>query len=131
MKEIEELIKLAEYNHSLDLQRGEKNYLSLEWALDQIKAEVDEVKAELKPHNIPYIEDELSDILWSFFMGIEKFRYEGYEVSVQRVIKRALKKYQERVLPLKGNKEQDKIIWQRVKKQQKEALQKEKKILNS
>jgi len=125
MKEIEELIKLAKYNHKLDLKRGQKEYLSLDWALDEIKAEVDEVKKELKPNNTPFIEDELSDILWGLFMGIEKFKYEGYDISAKRVVKRALKKYQERVLALKGEEVADREIWDRVKKKQKEALQKE------
>ncbi len=125
MKEINELIELSQYNHKLDLKRGQKEYLSLDWALNEIKAEVQEVKEELKPNNIPKIEDELGDILWGFFMSIEKFKYEGYEVDVKRVIKRALKKYKERVLPLKGEIKADREIWDRVKKKQKLELEKE------
>ena len=125
MKEINELIELSQYNHKLDLKRGQKEYLSLEWALNEIKAEVQEVKEELKPNNIPKIEDELGDILWGFFMSIEKFKYDGYEVDVKRVIKRALKKYKERVLPLKGEVKVDREIWDRVKKKQKIELEKE------
>ena len=122
MKEIEELIELSKYNHKLDSKRGQEVYLNLEWALNQIKAEVEEVKAELKPNNIPKIEDELGDILWGFFMSMEKFKYEGYEVDVKRVIKRALKKYKERVLPLKGEIKADREIWDRVKEKQKREL---------
>ena len=122
MKEIDELIELSRYNHKLDLKRGQKEYLSLEWALNEIIAEVEEVKAELKDNNIPRIEDELGDILWGFFMSMEKFKYEGYEVDVKRVIKRALKKYKERVLPLKGEIKADREIWDRVKEKQKKEL---------
>jgi NTP pyrophosphatase (non-canonical NTP hydrolase) len=122
MKEIEELIELSKYNHKLDSKRGQEVYLNLEWALNQIKAEVEEVKAELKPNNIPKIEDELGDILWGFFMSMEKFKYDGYEIDVKRVIKRALKKYKERVLPLKGEIKADREIWDRVKEKQKREL---------
>ena len=125
MKEIDELIELSKYNHKLDLKRGQKVYLDLEWALNEIKAEVEEVKAELKPNNTPRIEDELGDILWGLFMSIEKFKYEGHDVDAKRVIKRALKKYKERILPLKGEIEADEKIWKEVKQKQKEELLKE------
>ena len=125
MKEIDELIELSKYNHKLDLKRGQDRYLSIDWALNQIAEEVLEVKDELKPNNTPFIEDELGDILWGLFMAIEKLKEEGFVTSHENIIKRALKKYKERILPLKGEEIADREIWDRVKQEQKEALREE------
>ena len=129
VKEIEKLIELSKYNHKLDLKRGQDKYLSINWALSEIAVEVQEVKEELKPNNTPFIEDELSDILWGLFMAIEKLKEAGYVTSHEAVIKRALKKYEQRVLSLIGESKADKDIWARVKKEQKEALFREKQEL--
>jgi len=129
VKEIEKLIELSKYNHKLDLKRGQDKYLSINWALSEIAVEVQEVKEELKPNNTPFIEDELSDILWGLFMAIEKLKEAGYVTSHEAVIKRALNKYEQRVLSLIGESKADKEIWARVKKEQKEALFREKQEL--
>ena len=125
MQEIDELIELSKHNHKLDLKRGQDRYLSIDWALNEIIAEVNEVKDELKPNNTPYIEDELGDILWGLFIAIEKLKEEGFVTSHESIIRRALKKYKERVMPLKGEEIADAEIWDRVKQEQKEALREE------
>ena len=129
MKEIEKLIELSKYNHKLDLKRGQDKYLSINWALSEIATEVQEVKEELEPNNTPFIEDELGDILWGLFMAIEKLKEVGYITSHEAIIKRALKKYEQRVLSLVGESKADKEIWSRVKQEQKEALFREKQEL--
>ena len=125
MKEIEELIKLTEYKHKLDIKRGSTKYKDINWVLEQIKKELDEVKEEIKPNNAPFLEDELADILWGLFIAIEKLKDEGLVSNHQNIIKRALKKYKERVLPLKGKLPEDERIWDEVKQRQKRELLKE------
>ncbi len=41
------------------------------WLLNEILEEIEEVREELKPDNIPYIEDELGDILWGWLILVE------------------------------------------------------------
>ena len=132
MKEIEELIKLAAYKHKIDMQKGREAFNDINWLLDEVKAEVDEVKEEIQEQNSPFLEDELGDILWALFMLIEKLRDKDLISSHENIIKRALKKYQERIFALKAKSlEEDEKIWQAVKAKQKEALKNEKKELNN
>jgi len=132
MKEIEELIKLAEYKNRIDLQKGRELYNDITWLLNEIKAEVDEVKEEIQEQNTPFLEDELGDILWALFMLIQKLKEKNLISSHENIIKRALKKYQERVLSIKGQSlEEDEKIWQAVKTKQKKQLQEEKEELKN
>jgi len=132
MKEIEELIKLAEYKNRIDLQKGREAYNDITWLLNEIKAEVDEVKEEIQEQNTPFLEDELGDILWALFMLIQKLKEKNLISSHENIIKRALKKYQERVLSIKGQSlEEDEKIWQAVKTKQKKQLQEEKEELKN
>ena len=124
MNKIEKLIDLAKHNHEIDLKRGEKEFLDLNWALDEIISEVHEVKAEMKKGNSPYLEDELGDILWGLFMLIAKLEKDDYVTSFDNIFQRSLNKYQERVLSLKGDKNDDQI-WKDVKAKQKIYLKEE------
>jgi len=123
MKELEELLKLATKKHKIDIKRGDKKYLNLEWALDEIISEVQEVKDEIKPNNTPYLEDELGDILWGWFMAVEKLKDKGYVRGHKEIFTRTLQKYKERIEPLVGFLPEDKKIWQEVKTKQKRALE--------
>ncbi len=120
-----ELIHLAKINRQKDIKRGTPKYLDNNWLLDSIKEEVDEVREEIKELNLPKLEDELCDILWAWMMLVEGLHSQklirGHEVILQR----ALKKYKERILPLKGEKIEDEIIWQEVKKRQLKELEEE------
>ncbi len=73
-----------------------------DWLLNEILEEIEEVREELKPDNIPYLEDELGDILWGWLILVEKLKNQGLVTSHENIIKRALKKYQERIEPLTG-----------------------------
>jgi len=125
MQNLKKLIDLVAYKKQLDLTRAEPNFMDNEWLLDAIIAEVEEVKEEIKPNNRAYLEDELSDILWGWLSLVENLKGEGLVGSHEAVFKRALKKYEERILPLKGTSE-DHAIWREVKGRQKEELQREK-----
>ncbi len=124
MKELEELIKLSKKKAEIDKKRGEKNYFDFEWLLNEISNELIEVKEEIKENNHPYLEDELGDILWGWIILVKKLQDEGLVNSHDAIFKRALKKYQERILPLKGD-SSDNDIWQKVKNKQKKALKEE------
>jgi hypothetical protein len=53
---------------------------------------------------------------------VENLKAKGYVGSHETVIKRALKKYEECILPLHGD-ERDHEIWREVKAKQKEVLE--------
>jgi NTP pyrophosphatase (non-canonical NTP hydrolase) len=124
MQEIKELIELSNLKDTIDIKRGEEKYFDIEWLIGELLSEVDEVKEEIKENNTPLLEDELGDILWSWLILIQKLKAKGLVTSHENIIKRALKKYQQRITPLKGNKE-DCEIWKRVKEKQKLELKKE------
>jgi len=124
MQNIKKLIELVAYKKQLDQKRAEPKFTNNKWLLDAIITEVEEVKEEIKPNNKAYLEDELSDILWGWLSLIENLKSEGLVGSHEDIFKRALKKYEERILPLKGTNE-DYAIWKDVKKKQKEMLVKE------
>ena len=126
MKEIKELINLVAYKHQLDLKRNEEKYMDTNWIAQAIVDEVTEVKEEIKPNNIAHLEDELSDILWGWLTLIENLKDKGYVDSHESIIERALKKYEERILPLYGD-ERDHDVWREVKAKQKKMLESEKK----
>ena len=124
MKDLVELIELSKVKCEIDVKRGEKKYFDFDWLLNEISSEILEVKEEIKEDNYPYLEDELGDIMWGWIILVQKLKESGYVNSHETIFKRALKKYQERILPLKGDMS-DNETWQRVKKKQKEALERE------
>ena len=129
MNECQELIELSKLNHQKDIKRGTKRYLENSSLLKAIVSEVQEVKEEIRGNNTPKLEDELCDILWGWMMLVENLKDLGLVSSHEKILKRALKKYQERILPLVGEEVKDELIWQEVKKQQNEALKREQELL--
>jgi len=128
MKELKKLIELADYKHQLDLKRAEPKYVDTTWLLDAIVEEVQEVKEEIKPNNKAHLEDELSDILWGWLTLVENLKAEGMVGSHEDIFKRALKKYEERILVLKGT-DEDHAIWKEVKAEQKLRLEEERGLI--
>jgi len=126
MEALEKLIALAKHKQQIDLKRGETKFMNPHWLLDSIRDEVEEVREEIKADNKAYLEDELSDILWGWMVLVEKLKDDNYVGSHEEIIKRALKKYEERILPLNGD-SADHEIWREVKAWQKEVLAKERK----
>ncbi len=124
MKSLKKLIKLAAHKHQIDITRGEAKYMDSDWLLNAIVEEVQEVKEEIRANNVAHLEDELSDILWGWLTIVEKLKDEGYVTSHEAILKRGLKKYEERILALKGD-ERDHVIWKEVKARQKEELERE------
>jgi len=124
MNEVQELIALARHKSVIDTKRGEAKYFDYDWMIGCILSEVDEVKAEIKEGNSVHLEDELGDILWTLHIICAKLENDGLIVSTENIYKRALQKYNERILPLKGN-QNDHRIWQEVKAKQKAQLESE------
>ena len=125
MKECNEFIELAKWTHKVDIKRDYKEYIDPKFYMEQIICETKESLEEIKPDNIPYLEAELGDILWSWLMAIENLKTQGLVRGHEEIIKRALKKFQERMLPIKGEIEYDEKLWIEVKQKQKEALKRE------
>jgi len=121
MQNLKKLIELVAYKKQLDFKRAEPKFTDYEWLLDAIITEVKEVKEEIKPNNRAYLEDELSDILWGWLSLVENLKKDGFVGSHEDIFQRGLKKYEERILPLKGTSE-DHAIWKEVKRKQKEKL---------
>lgn len=125
MQSIKKLINLAQHKNQIDIKRDEAKYMNHEWLLQSIIDEVNEVREEIQTHNTAHLEDELSDILWSWMILVEKLKHKKYIESHEAIFERALKKYEERILPLQGN-SNDHLIWKAVKTKQKEELKAEK-----
>ena len=121
---MKKLIELVAHKHQIDLKRAEAKYMDSDWLLNAIVEEVQEVKEEIRPNNIAHLEDELSDILWGWLTIVEKLKDEGYVTSHEAILERGLKKYEQRILSLKGD-ERDHAIWKEVKARQKEELERE------
>ena len=121
---MKKLIELVAYKHQIDLKRAEAKYMDSEWLLNAIVEEVQEVKDEIKPNNVAHLEDELSDVLWGWLTIVEKLKDEGYVTSHEAILERGFKKYEQRILSLKGD-ERDHVIWKEVKAWQKEELEME------
>ncbi len=130
MSDINELINLAKQKHQIDLKRDSVKYIDPNWILNHLTSEIEEVKQEIKPDNIPFLEDELADILWNWMMMVEILQGKEYIGSHEDIIKRAIKKYEERISPLNGN-DADKDIWSEVKARQKLELKKEQRLNQS
>jgi len=126
METLEKLLALAKHKQQIDIKRGETKFMNPHWLLDSIRDEVEEVREEIKPDNLAYLEDELSDILWGWLVLVEKLKDDNYVGTHEEIMKRALKKYEERILPLNGD-NTDHKIWKEVKMKQKEALREENK----
>lgn len=125
MQSLKQLLELIEHKHQLDLKRENPKYLDPQWLLDSIAEELEEVRKEIKPNNLPHLEDELCDIFWGWLTLVQKLEKQEYIGSYESIIQRTLTKYEERILPLEGN-NNDHAIWQEVKAKQKEALKREK-----
>ena len=125
---IQKLIKLADKKDKIDIKRGEAKYFDDTWIINELLSEIKEVQDEIRPNNQPFLEDELGDILWGWLILVQKLKAKGLVTSHEAIIKRAFKKYSMRISALKGD-SSDNQRWQEVKKRQKEALQKEQKLL--
>ncbi len=129
-QKIEKIFEIARYKHKLDIQRKDSQRLDPYYYLKEIALEVDEVLEELSHNNIAHLEDELGDIFWGLMIAIEKLTSQGYIEGFDRILERVIKKYEERIYPLKGD-DEDYERWNHVKKQQKRELQKEKERRNA
>jgi len=124
MEKFNKLIELVDIKNKIDIKRGDSKYMNIEWMLNQIVEEVNEVKNEVKENNHIYLDDELADILWAWLMLVEKTHFKGLSSDINTIVDKAFSKYSQRVLPLKGTQE-DKTIWKNIKSIQKRRLEEE------
>ena len=88
---------------------------------DEIKGEVDEVKAEMKKNNRIFLEDELGDVFWDYLMLLKILEKEGYIDSVENVFTHSFEKFQERYSAIWGvddgleYSEKRGLLWDKVK----------------
>lgn len=120
MEPLKELLAIAQKNVSDNptLKGRTVHDVAMQY-LDGLGDEVDEVAAEFKEKNAVYLTDELSDIIWDFFIVLKVCEKAGWIDGVEDVFAHALQKYQERSPALT---EADDILWDKIKKEQKEKL---------
>lgn len=97
-----------------------KNWNTSEMYIKHLKKELEEMEEEVKKDNIPYLEDELWDILWDFLNLAYTLKLEWFIESEEQIFKRCEKKFSERISAIKNW-----IPWEEIKKKQKEELKNE------
>lgn len=117
---IEELFDVVRRKYTIDQKgtwsNGSSTYLSA------MKAEIQEVEDELQQDRICFIEDELGDILWDYLHVLNCLEHEK-GIDISSVVKRALKKYDERISGIENN-----TSWTKIKRLQKGRLEEEYKL---
>ena len=81
--------------------------------------EVEEVRSELKPDNVIHLQDELSDVIWSYFVILKICEKHNWIDGVDKVFEQAVGKYTERSPAFL---ETEKVIWDDIKNKQKKEL---------
>lgn len=120
---LEEFIKLSEKNQEKNIFiqkiKSEDYFKYLPW-------EIEEVKAEFRENNSVYLEDELADVLWVYLNLLNKLELDKMITSREKVIKRWLKKFWERIANLdQTSLDERKKYWSEIKKKQKQELTEE------
>ncbi|MEW6991139.1 MazG nucleotide pyrophosphohydrolase domain-containing protein [Colwelliaceae bacterium 6441] len=106
----------AKFDESNTWSSGSDTYLS------EIKNEVDEVIEETPKSRKCYLEDELGDVLWDYLNILTSVEKE-VSIDAEAVLKRACKKYEERISGIAIGKK-----WSDIKELQKIALENEHKL---
>lgn len=114
MKEFEQLLDIAKRKSKFDRSntwaKGSSTYLA------EIKKELAEVADEIPRNRICFLEDELGDVLWDYLNILCALESET-GVKVISVLKRACKKYEERISGIENGE-----LWKDIKQRQKVAL---------
>lgn len=117
MKHFEQLLVIArrkaQFDQNNSWSNGSTTYLS------EIVKEIDEVVEEIPKNRVCYLEDELGDVLWDYLNILCALESEA-EISVQSVLNRAYKKYEERISGVESGR-----LWNEIKERQKVALESE------
>lgn len=126
---LEQLIKTVETKNNLDQNRE-----CFQWSktyFDALIEEAEEVRKELKEGNRVHLEDELGDVLRVYLNLLEILEHEWKISSLESVLNRAEKKFEERITFISGaeGEEWKAQAWQDIKKIQKQRLAEEHKKL--
>jgi len=121
-KEFSDLRHIARENvlHNPKINSADTEEVAVRY-LNFLIEETEEVRKEIKSNNKIHLVDELSDIGWVYAVLLELMVERGYIDSVDDVWDHAQRKFDER-LPafLEGSPE----LWDKIKAEQKEVLQK-------
>lgn len=117
MEAFETLLSIAQRKARFDKTSNWSN--GAETYINEIKNEVDEVLEELPKGRICYLEDELGDVLWDYVNTLIALEEEK-GVSVESVLKRACRKYEQRVSGIESGKQ-----WHEIKEIQNVMLAEE------
>lgn len=121
-KNLQKLLEIAEDNVARNPSIVGKDTLEVATRyLTGLGNEVDEVAAEFKDNNTIHLQDELSDIVWNYFVVLKICEKSGWIDSPETVFTDALTKYTERAPAFL---EADETMWEEIKKKQKEDLMK-------
>lgn len=114
MDTFQELLNIARRKSSIDeihpWASGSQTYIS------EIRKEIEEVVEELPKNRPCYLEDELGDVLWDYLNIILCLEKEA-GVTIEDILSRACKKYNERISGIENGK-----LWKDIKSKQKEDL---------
>jgi NTP pyrophosphatase (non-canonical NTP hydrolase) len=95
MEKLLEIFNLAKEEIQKRIELNDSIYKKSEVFLEALESEIQETKNELKESNSIYLEDEISDILWSCICLMQNLEIEG-KISVISVISKCLKKFTQR-----------------------------------
>ena len=114
MDAFQKLLDIARRKSSIDeihlWSAGSQTYIS------EIRKEIEEVIEELPKNRPCYLEDELGDVLWDYLNIILCLQKEA-GVTIEGILSRACKKYDERISGIENGK-----LWNDIKSKQKEDL---------
>ncbi len=122
---LKRFFELAKRKVEINSQKAESTFpwnaadwLEYDIYLEWIKNETDEVIPEIKMNNSIYLEDELSDIFWTYITLLVRLDQEWY-IDKSAVFETCKNKFTQRTQALENN-----ISWDEIKKIQKENLAK-------
>lgn len=73
---LDKLRELSQRRMETLFENGENRYQGAAMYVDEMHKEIDEMKAELKPNNVVYLEDELGDIMRDYLCLLRGLEHE-------------------------------------------------------
>jgi len=120
---------ILEMNNLINYMRHEKKCVWLQSQnfdiiLKELKSEINEVEKEIKSSNKEKLNDELLDVLWDILLLLS-FAEDEKDFDISKQSKKQINKIKRRKPYLFGNErantpEEASVIWNRVKKKEKE-----------
>ena len=93
----QQILSLSQARISTFAAGEDFRYEGAETYFKKIREEIEEAQDENKDSNQVYLEDELGDIVWDYFMLCNALIQEGKISNIENVLKRCYKKFSERI----------------------------------